>query len=102
MTDKLPVAGTPTPGGDGVPSVPEAGTPYGPLVPYGDVPHGGGEDQGGIDYRRYIAAVLRYKWAVIAVTVLGTAAGVGATRAIKPEYVAQATLWVETTGRRDG
>jgi len=45
--------------------------------------------------RRILAAVLRFKWLVLSVVVLGTAAGYGLSRFIKPEYVARATIWVD-------
>lgn len=59
------------------------------------------DDEGQANYRRYIAAVLRNKWWILLVTVLGTAAGVGATQFISPEYEARATLWIET-GQSEG
>jgi polysaccharide biosynthesis transport protein len=51
------------------------------------------------NFRRYIAAVLRYKWWIIILTVVGTSLGVVASRLVAPEYEAQATIWVETAGR---
>jgi hypothetical protein len=58
-------------------------------------------EQGGLDLRRYLAALLRYKWWIVATVVLGTAAGVGVSTRIKPEYEAQATMWVEVTPQRE-
>lgn len=58
------------------------------------------EPEGGADWKRRLTALLRYKWLVIAGTALGTAAGVGATRILKPEYRAQATIWIQATDRR--
>ena len=40
------------------------------------------------------------KWLILAVTVLGTAAGAGMTRLLKPMYEAQATVWIDEGGRR--
>jgi capsular exopolysaccharide synthesis family protein len=48
----------------------------------------------GLDIRRYVAAVFRYRWLVLAVLVLGTGAGVVATRFVKPTYVTEATILV--------
>jgi tyrosine-protein kinase Etk/Wzc len=45
--------------------------------------------------------VLRYKWAVLALTLVGTAGGYVASRSVAPQYVAQATVWIEG-GRREG
>jgi succinoglycan biosynthesis transport protein ExoP len=64
---------------------------------YGE-PAGGG----GPDWRRIFAAVRRFKWLVLGVVVLGTGAGFGVSRLIKPGYVARATIWVtveDTRGR---
>ncbi|MGD2155124.1 MAG: Wzz/FepE/Etk N-terminal domain-containing protein, partial [Gemmatimonadales bacterium] len=57
--------------------------------------------QDGIDPRRYLLAVWRHKWLVMLVTFLGTAAGVGGTRFIEPQYEAEATLWIETVRGTD-
>ena len=51
--------------------------------------------------RRVISALLRYKWLVMAVTLVGTAGGVYASRFIKPEYVAQVMFWVEVSDGRE-
>ena len=49
----------------------------------------------GIPWGRYISALRRYKWLMLAVVIVGTAAGVGATRFLKPEYKATATIYIE-------
>ena len=49
----------------------------------------------GVQWGRYMAALQRYKWLIIAVTVLGTAASVLATRFLHPEYTATATIYIE-------
>jgi tyrosine-protein kinase Etk/Wzc len=54
--------------------------------------------------RRLITAVLRHRWAVLALTILGTGAGYAASRFVRPVYRAQASLWIETgpeQGSRD-
>lgn len=48
---------------------------------------------------RVIAALLRYKWLVIGITILGTAGSIMATRFIKPEYRATATIYIEAATR---
>jgi tyrosine-protein kinase Etk/Wzc len=60
------------------------------------------EPEKGVDWRRYVAAALRYKWLVIVCTVLGTGGSVAATRLISPEYRAQATVWIETANNQGG
>src|SRR3989442_10715316 len=49
----------------------------------------------GLDWRRVLSALLRFKWLIAAVTLAGTAAGGGAPRVFTPEDVAQAPLWVD-------
>jgi uncharacterized protein involved in exopolysaccharide biosynthesis len=44
------------------------------------------------EWHRYIAAALRYKWLVLGATLVATAAGVGASFLLAPEYVARATV----------
>jgi tyrosine-protein kinase Etk/Wzc len=60
------------------------------------------EDAGsGLDLRRYLAVLWRFKWLILLVVVLGTGAGVFLTRRIAPEYWAQTTIWIESAdGRR--
>jgi len=50
---------------------------------------------GVIDWRRIGAALVRFKWVVLAVTLLGTAGGVAVSRLIRPAYTTHATLWVD-------
>jgi uncharacterized protein involved in exopolysaccharide biosynthesis len=55
------------------------------------------------DWQRYVTAVMRHKWLVLGVTLLGTLAGVVATRFLDPRYTAKTILWVETAvGRERG
>ena len=61
---------------------------------------GGAEANGGIDWRRVMSAVLRFKWLIGGVTCLGTVAGFGAARFIKPQFGAQATIWIDASERR--
>lgn len=55
-----------------------------------------------IDWRRMLQVLLRYKWAVVLVTMLGTAAGVWATRLVDPQFQVQATLWIDQPNPRQG
>lgn len=63
---------------------------------YGEPPGGGGPD-----WRRVFASVVRFKWLVLGVLVVGTAAGYGLSRfLIKPGYLARATIWVDVVDPR--
>jgi capsular exopolysaccharide synthesis family protein len=62
----------------------------------------GVEPEEGFDWRRYLATLLRFKWLILALTILGTAAGAAATRYIRLQYQAQATLWIEVGSQRTG
>ena len=50
---------------------------------------------------RYLAAVRRYKWLILAVVLVGSAASAAVTRFLHPKYVAEATIWVEVPSRDD-
>ena len=60
----------------------------------------GAEPEGGVDWRRVLTAVTRFKWLICGVTLLGTTAGLGAARFVRPQYGAQATIWIDATERR--
>jgi len=53
----------------------------------------------GIDWRRVVGAVRHFKWLILSVTSLGVAGGVVASRFAKPEYLAQATIWIDQADR---
>jgi len=53
------------------------------------------------DWQRYLTAALRHKWLVLAVTLVGTALGIVATRFLDPRYSAKAILWVDVAVGRD-
>jgi capsular exopolysaccharide synthesis family protein len=59
-------------------------------------------DGGGIQWRRYLLALRRYKWLILLVIAAGTGLGVLATRFITPEYSVQATIWIESPQERGG
>src|SRR5581483_6992527 len=58
--------------------------------------------EGGIPWRRYVAALKRYRWLMLLVVMAGTGIGVVATRFLKPEYTVQATIWIEGPPSRSG
>jgi polysaccharide biosynthesis transport protein len=81
-----------------VPAAPQQGLPAQQWEPRG------APEEAGLDWRRYIAALLRYKWLVAGITVVGTAAGLVAARFVKPTYVTEATILVpeRVQGGRSG
>ncbi len=96
MSDLFPAAS------DALPALPAGRAAVGrSLPPRGVQP---GLEEGGLDWRRVLTALRRYKWLVLLVTALGTAGGWVATRYLPPRYRAQTTLWfeVESRGRDRG
>ena len=59
----------------------------------------GGGASGETDWQHYFGAVRRRKWTVLAVTCVGTALGLFASRLLHPPYSATALLWFETKDR---
>ena len=55
-----------------------------------------------LDWHRYLSAVLRYRWWILAIVGLGTLGGAAASRFLPPRYQAQATIWVQTSENRGG
>lgn len=61
------------------------------------------EDEGaGLDVRRYLAALLRYKWMLILASILGAAAGFVIARIQDPVFQSASTIWVESSGGERG
>ncbi|HEY7233945.1 MAG TPA: polysaccharide biosynthesis tyrosine autokinase [Gemmatimonadaceae bacterium] len=59
-------------------------------------PTGSAEVEGWELVRRYLAAVLRYKWLLVLMLVAGGGASVATTRFVRPTYEVQATIWLAT------
>ncbi|HEY9450305.1 MAG TPA: polysaccharide biosynthesis tyrosine autokinase [Gemmatimonadaceae bacterium] len=51
-------------------------------------------EEPGIPWGRYLAALRRYKWLILAIALVGTAIGFGVSRMTVPEYQAQGTIWI--------
>ena len=81
------------------PRVSDAPPPV-PFVPRPRAPAAAAGEEPGPDWRRIARALWHFKWVVILSTILGTAAGVAAVRALKPLYVAQATVWIDVPDNR--
>lgn len=54
----------------------------------------GGSDNSPVPWRRYLAALIRYKWLMLGVVALGSGAGFALTRFLQPEYEVQGTIWI--------
>lgn len=57
------------------------------------------EEGGGINVQRYVAAILRYKWMILGLVLVGLAAGAGLSRVIKPTFEAQAAIQIDGASR---
>ena len=60
------------------------------------------EQEGGIPWERFLAAVKRYKWLVVAIALVGTALSIVASRFVKPEYSVSSTIYIEEPPRAAG
>lgn len=56
----------------------------------------------GIQLTRVFAALKRFKWLILLITMVGTGAGILVTRFLDPEYTVQATIWVESAPKQGG
>jgi polysaccharide biosynthesis transport protein len=65
---------------------------------------GGFEEDGdeGVDVRRLLSAVWRYKWLVLVLGAIGFGGGYALTKMVKPTYEAQATIQVPSGGAGGG
>ena len=54
----------------------------------------------GMDWRRILSALWRYKWFIMVVPLLSGAGGKFATRYVRPQYVTQATIWINQPDKR--
>lgn len=61
---------------------------------------GGGA--GGLDVRRLLESLWRWKWLIAGCTVLGIAGGLIASRFVTPMYQASGTIWLERDQQRGG
>ena len=53
-------------------------------------------------WHRYISALARYRWLVLACVALGAGAGFVGARFVAPEYEAHATVWISTDEEHAG
>jgi polysaccharide biosynthesis transport protein len=64
-----------------------------------ELPPDDDEEGGGSNFGRYVSAILRHKWLILGLSVLGLAAGAGVSQFAKPVYEAQATIQVAGSRR---
>ncbi|MGZ8492567.1 MAG: Wzz/FepE/Etk N-terminal domain-containing protein, partial [Gemmatirosa sp.] len=95
MSASLPPALPPGSGSALEPYAPPAVTP---AIYRGDA--GEGEQPAGGELSRVLSALYRFKWLVLGILILGSAAGVLATRLLTPEYQVQSTVLL--TGAQGG
>jgi len=62
----------------------------------------GMEEEPATDYRRYVAAILRYRWLLVLGGVFGLGLGYGLKKIRKPQYQAQATIWLQASSQQQG
>ena len=73
------------------------------MAEFAPSPSGSGGAPSSPGMGRYWQAVKRFKWIVLALTLLGTAAGMAATRFVAPSYEVRATMQLsEGGGERQG
>jgi tyrosine-protein kinase Etk/Wzc len=60
---------------------------------------GDDDEGGGIDWRRYVSALLRHKWIVVGLTLLGIVAGAAISTFAKPIFEARAAVQLPAPGR---
>src|SRR2546422_3432039 len=60
------------------------------------------DEESGLDWRRIVSALLRFKWLVLLAVALGLGGGFAATRKLPPVYSAQANDWVDLLDPRGG
>lgn len=56
-------------------------------------------EEEGLDWRRYVAALLRYKWLIIVLALLGAGAGTFVALGMAPMYHAEGRIWIEEPPR---
>ena len=82
-------------------SGPTTGPPAAAPSPHpqmGSAPWFPDQEEKGLDWRRYLAALVRYKWLVVAGMALGVGAGFLAYRSMEPTFEVASTVWIQSGG----
>jgi tyrosine-protein kinase Etk/Wzc len=77
-----------------------AGAPHVPPAGYSPPP--ALDDEPGLNPRQLLDSILRHKWLLAALTILGAIGGFVVSRFQSLTYEAQATIWVELAGQQRG
>lgn len=76
---------------------------FAPMPQWGGAPSAPPSESGvGDQITRSLAAIKRYKWLVLSVVAVGSAAGVTLTRFVEPKYDVSASIWIAATPGRNG
>ncbi|MEX2531224.1 MAG: polysaccharide biosynthesis tyrosine autokinase [Gemmatimonadota bacterium] len=98
MTDRSLPAHSPDPygpqhrPGGGVPTEYHAAPSMGQAGGWND------PEEESLDWRRYVAALIRHKWMILLGLGLGAVVGALAYQSVDPEYQVQSTVWIEPEG----
>ena len=55
----------------------------------------GADDDSGLNIKRAISAMWRFKWLVLGVSILGSGAGYYYSKSVKPQYSATTSVWID-------
>jgi len=94
--DKL----VPTGGLDQTPLTPAENGDLIGLVP--QLPPEAEGEQGGLDLRRYVSALLRHKWLLVVALLVGLGGAAYVWMTVPVQYTAVGNLWVQSADRRQG
>lgn len=73
-----------------------------PIPPSLLVDAGAPSEEKGVDIRRYLAALNRYKWLIVGLSLAGSVAGVFAARYLPATYRTQVQIWIDAPVSRGG
>ena len=81
--------------GESRPPAPEPNGDAARNGPWPRVAEGLPDWEAGIPWRRYLAALGRYRWMVVGIVAIGTAVGAGLSQRLPARYRAEATIWID-------
>ena len=99
MPDDKLVPAYPPPGAR--PPLPAERYDVGPAPAYGHDPYYSEPETEGIDFRRYLHALVRFKWLILLVLLIGAGVSYYVWNTTPVEYRAEGSMWIEGDGRFD-